>query len=227
MAVLKRDATLLGPAGFFAACLAVGVWSVRRDRQLRAHARALAIEIPEHVPLRRRRGEMVGLGVVLIVAGVSTFGIPGHGPLPVILGILIVASGLLVLGVLVLGKLKWPFIQFEPNGLRMALRHYEYLIEWSNLARAAPGELAGHDLMLLDVRDVNRLLATVSPASAAPRLAKSIGTTRGWYGADVVLMAVQFGTDIAVLAKAMSRYWTEPEAARPGPAPEPPKLPSA
>jgi hypothetical protein len=63
----------------------------------------------------------------------------------------------------------------------------------------------------MTVRDLARLAATVTPPAQAPRLMKTVASTRGWYGADVVLMPVQFGTDVAVLARAMARYWTPPD----------------
>jgi hypothetical protein len=200
---------------FFGACALVGVRGIRRERAIRAHGRALAVEIPEYVPLQHNATDALVFMVGAVVVGTVVALTGGEmGTLMQVLGVVIAAGGagvLVTFAVLTrMGKLKKIFLQFEPTGLRIGLRRYQYVAEWANLALVAPGEMGGHDLLLIAVRDLARLAATVTPASEAPRLMKAVASTRGWYGADVVLMPVQFGTDVAVLARAMARYWTPP-----------------
>ena len=200
----------------FGACALVGVRGVRRNRSIRAHARALAIEIPEYVPLQHdpSAGLLFMIGAI-VVGSVMALTAGDMGTLMQVLGVVIAAGGaaaLLTFAVLTRqGKLKKIFLQFEPTGLRIGQRRYQYVAEWGNLEQVAPGEMGGHDLLLIVVRDLARLAATVTPPAEAPRLLKAAGSNRGWYGADVVLMPVQFGTDVAALAKAMTRYWTPPD----------------
>jgi hypothetical protein len=215
---------------FFGGCALVGARGIRRERAIRAHGRALAVEIPEYVPLQHHATEgLVYMAGMIVVGSVVALTAGEMGTLMQVLGGVIAAAGAAALLTFAIrkrtGKLKRIFLQFEPTGLRIGQRTYECVAEWSNLAFVAPGELGGHDLLLMRVRDLARLAATVTPPDAAPRLLKAVATNRGWYGADLVLMPVQFGTDVAVLAKAMTRYW-KPSADRAAPA-GPRRLPDA
>ncbi len=203
------------PFAFFGACALVGVRGIRRERSIRAHGRALAVEIPEYVPLQHNATDGLVFMIGAIVVGTVVALTGGEmGTLLQVLGVVIAAGGaaaLLTFAILThQGKLKQVFLQFEPTGLRIGQRRYQCVAEWGNLAHVAPGEVGGHDLLLIVVRDLARLAATVTPPGEAPRLLKAAASNRGWYGADLVLMPVQFGTDVAVLARAMARYWTPP-----------------
>jgi len=213
----------------FGACALIGVRGIRRNRSIRAHARALAIEIPEYVPLKHdpTTGLLFMIGAI-VVGSVIALTAGDMGTLMQVLGVVIAAGGAVVLVMFAVltrqGKLKDVFLQFEPTGLRIGQRRYQCVAEWGNLAQVAPGEMGGHDLLLMVVRDLARLAATVTPPGEAPRLLKAAGSNRGWYGADLVLMPVQFGTDVAALAKAMRRYWTPPDQ-HDAPPPPPRQLP--
>jgi hypothetical protein len=61
------------------------------------------------------------------------------------------------------------------------------------------------------VVDHHRLFATASPDFAAG-LPKLVGTNRGWFGADLAITPVTYGTDIALLARALRRYLEDPAA---------------
>jgi hypothetical protein len=212
------------PLAFFGACALVGVRGIRRERSIRAHGRALAVEIPEYIPLQHNPtdGLVFMIGGIVVGSVVALTGGEMGTLLQVLGGVIAAGSGAALLTFAVLsrsGKLKKVFLQFEPTGLRIGQRRYQCVAEWGNLAHVAPGELGGHDLLLIVVRDLAHLAATVTPPGEAPRLLKAAASNRGWYGADLVLMPVQFGTDVAVLAKAMTRYWTPPSEREAPPTP--------
>jgi hypothetical protein len=221
--VAKHDRKGWAAAVFFGACLAVGVWGIVRHRRIRAHYAAADVQVRGGVPIQAPRrtglvwtGAMAVLGVALWVLGMGDHWVATA-----------IAIGLAVLGtafflLIALGITPRPGLIFEPDGLRWVAGRRSYLLEWDNLARVWPGEMHGHDLLLINVADLERLFRTASPEYAR-RLSKQVGFCRGWYGADMVLMPGSFGLDVALLGRLMRRYVEEPatraELASPPPLP--------
>ena len=197
---------------FFGACTAVGVWVILRKRRIRIHAAVKDVKMPGFTPLRARRSSRVAWTARIAAVG---FGMWATGSA---FGTVVVAigAGLAVLGTLlsigiVLDVLPGPYLQFEPAGLRMGQRRYSFLIEWENMARVAPVEMHSHDHLLVEVHDIDRLHATLHPGPvASDRLAKLIRSNRTWFGADVAIMTMQYGTDVALLGRAVARYAGNP-----------------
>lgn len=199
---------------FFGSGTAIWVWMLVRKRQIRAHAAAKDVRVRGYVPLRARRssvlawtGGLAAVGLAMAVTG-STIGVVFVW---IGAGMAIVGTVLSVL--LALGVFPQPFLQFEPTGLRLGQHRYSFLVEWDNLSDIAPGNVHGHDLLLLKVRDVDHLGATLQPPSTGhERLAKLIRSNRQWFDADVAIMTMQYGTDMALLAHAIKRYVTDPSS---------------
>ncbi len=210
LGLVKHERKGWGAAVFFGACLAVGVWSILRKRRIRAHYAALDVQVRGGVPIQTPRrtglvwtGGTAALGIALWVLGLGEHWV--INAISVVLAVLGTALFLLI----ALGVTPRPALVFEPDGLRWVARRRSYLVEWDNLARVWPGELHGHDLLLIDVAALDRLFRTASPEYARG-LPKLVGSCRGWYGADLVIMPGGFGLDVALLARLMRRYVEEP-----------------
>ena len=197
---------------FFGACTAVGIWVILRKQRIQVHAALEEVKMPGFIPLRARRSSRLAWTVRIAAVG---FGMWATGSA---FGMAVVAigAGLAVLGTLLsvlilLDVLPRPFLQFEPAGLRLGQPRYSFLVEWENAARVAPVEMHGHDHLLIDVHDIDRLHATLRPGpEASERLAKLIRSNRQWFGADIAIMAMQHGSDVALLGKAIARYVGDP-----------------
>jgi len=210
LGVVKHERKGWGAAVFFGACLAVGVWSLLRKRRIRAHYAAHDVQVRGGVPIQAPRrtglvwtGGTAALGIALWVLGLGDQWVIEA----IAIGLAVLGTGLFLL--VALGVTPRPALIFEPAGLRWVARRRSYLLEWDNVAKVWPGELHGHDLLLIDVANLERLFRTASPEYAR-RLPKLVGSCRGWYGADLVIMPGSFGLDVALLARLMRRYVEEP-----------------
>jgi hypothetical protein len=202
--LVKRDPIGLATLAFFGGCAAVGIWSLWRGRLLARHA-ASPVELPDGARLQRSRfdGWAAGCAIIGAVIALTASGI---GLPMVIIGAAMAALGVVLLLLLATGVLARPSLRIEREGLRFTGRRYSFLLEWENVASLTPGELHGHDLLLVGVRDLQRLTATVRPASEAGRLAEHVRSNLAWSEAELVVMAGAYGTDVAVLTRAMKRH---------------------
>lgn len=197
----------------FSGCTATAASTIVRKRRIRARASMPPVPVRGFAPFRAQRSHLMiwtaGVGVVGITiwatgsAGGTVFVWAGAGL--AILGA--VLSVLLALGVSAHG-----YLQFEPAGLRLGQERYSFLLEWDNVVDLSPGEYHGNDVLRINVRDLDRLRATLEPISNDARLAKAIRSSRQWFEADITLIAMHYGTDIGVLAPAITRYMTDPDA---------------
>jgi hypothetical protein len=214
LAVKKGERAGIGVFVFFGSGTAIWIWMFLRRRQLKRHAAAKEIRVRGFVPIRGRRssalawlGGVVAVGVAMATTGSSI------SILLVMMGAGLAIFGIVFSVLLGLGVFPRPFLQFEPAGLRLGQYRYSFLVAWDNLANVLPGTLHGHDLLLIQVREVDRLFATLQPPSTKPEcLSRLIRANRRWYDADIAIMTMQYGTDTAVLAHAMKRYATDPES---------------
>jgi hypothetical protein len=210
LGVVKHERKGWGAAVLFGACLAVGVWGIRRKRRIRAHYAALDVQVRGGVPIQgpRRTGLVWTGGMAVLGIALWVFGLGEHWVIKAI-SVALAGLGTAFFLLVALGVTPRPALIFEPDGLRWVARRRSYLLEWDNLARVRPGELHGHDLLLIDVANHERLYRTASPEYAR-RLPELVASCRGWYGADLVIMPMGFGLDVALLARLMRRYVEEP-----------------
>ena len=212
LALARRERAGFAVAALFGGGAVVVAYGLLHRRRLREHAAADHVSVPGYLPLRRRRasllawtGGLAAVGIVMALTGSTA------GSVLVWFGAALAVLGLGLSLLIALGVLPEPFLQFEVSGLRFGQRGYSFLLEWDNVADMAPAELHGHDLLLLTVRDVGRLCATLEPPSTTPdRVLKLLQSNQQWFGADMAVMAAQYGTDIALLAHAIRRYVTDP-----------------
>lgn len=198
----------------FSGGAATAVWTIVRKRQIRARTAAAPVPVRGFVPFRARRSHLMvwtaGIGVVGIA--IWSTGAAG-GAVFVWIGAGLAILGAVLSVLIALGVSAHAYLQFEPAGLRLGQRRYSFLLEWDNVVELSPGEFHGHDVLRIHVRDLDRLRATLEPtAIGAARLAKAIRSSRQWFDADITLIAMHYGTDIGVLAPAITRYMTDPDA---------------
>jgi hypothetical protein len=208
--VVKHERKGWGVAVLFGGFLAVGIWSILRKRRIRAHYAALDVQVRGGVPIQApRRSPLVWTGGVAVFGlALSVLGPRDEWVLRAIfIGLAVVGTVRFLL--VALGVAPRPALIFEPAGLRWVARRRSYLLEWDNIARVRPGEMHGHDLLLIDVASPERLLRTASP-EYAKRLPKALGFNRSWYGADLAIMPMAYGLDVALLARSMRRYVEDP-----------------
>jgi len=207
IAIKKGEPTGFAGAAFFGGCTVVVLWSIKRKRRLRQHIQASIVHVQENVPLQANPREFltwaVGLGAVGIAMAIwgNDIGTPF-----VVIGVVMAALGSMLSLAFALKWLPRLFLQFEREGLRFGHGKFSFLLEWSNIAAIAPGELSGHDLLLFKVHSIERVLQTTLPQERSNRVQKMIVLNQKWYNADLVIMCMQYGTDAALLAHSIKRY---------------------
>jgi hypothetical protein len=210
LAVVKHDRKMWSGAIFFGGCLAVGIWVVARKRRIRAHYAATDVQVRGGVPIQANRGNGLIWSGGSAAVGIAMWVLGAGDPWFVrAFALALAVAGTALVIVLALDVTPRPALIFEPRGLKWVARKRSYLLEWDNIARVWPGEMHGHDLLLIDVASHDRLFRTASP-EYAKRLSKSVGFNRGWYAADLVFMPAAFGLDVAILARLLRRYVEEP-----------------
>lgn len=76
-----------------------------------------------------------------------------------------------------------------------------YLVPWDEMAIVGHTELQRWDVLLVAVRD----------ASCMPEKVRAENAAMFGPGAQLALMPMQFGTDLALLSHALQRYIRQPE----------------
>lgn len=214
IALGEGDRAGFAAASFFGACTVVAIWSIVHKFRVRSHARATSVEVCGGVPLEARRAHRLTttLGVAMVGAVMAWFG-GNVGTVIVVIGAGMALLGVTLTVLLALDLLPRVFLQFEPEGLRIGEGSYTFLLEWDNIAMVAPGDLHGNDVVLIRVRDLRRLGATVDgAANGGRRLARLLRWNQKLFEADVALMPMLFGLDMALLAHALRRYASDPSA---------------
>lgn len=211
-------------AGWAAAAVSAGgtVLAIRRlerKQMLRANATAESIEVEGHVPIRASQTSVraIAAGLVLVGGAGALLG-DAFGVLFVGLSSFAATAGILLGIGSLLGLLARPFLQFEPTGLRVGESNYSYVLEWNNLADIDAGEIRGEPTLLIRVRDVRRLEKTLETRRtkdwARHTLNRLVATNRRSYRCHLVIVPVEYGTDLALLLHAIRRYSEDPSARR-------------
>lgn len=206
-------------AAFFGGCCAVAIWMIVRKIRTRKHANADTVEVVGFKPLRapRTTGFVIASGMV-VVGGIGVLMGVEIGTVYVVLSGLIGVLGVTLLAGLASGIVPRPFLQFEPGGLRMGRGRYTYFVSWENIAKVGVGNSGGHDVLLIETFDVDKVYASISAARsidfAEKNLRKVTASNRNWYGSDIAIMPLQFGTDLGLLLRAIERYLSDPSARR-------------
>jgi hypothetical protein len=214
IALGKGDRAGFAAAAFFGGCTLVAIWSIVHKLRVRSNARATSVEVCGGVPLEARRAHKLttSVGVAIVGAVMAWFGAK-IGTVIVVIGAGMALLGVALTVLLALNLLPRVFLQFEPEGLRFGQGSYTFLLEWNNIAMVAPGDLHGNDVVLIHVRDLRRLGATVDgAANGGRRLARLLRWNRKLFEADVALMPMLFGLDMALVAHALKRYISDPSA---------------
>lgn len=207
----------IGALAFFGGCALVlaGVWRRRRAEDRSRPARA--VSIVGGVPLRVRTGRLVTLGVGLIVVGaVYAWAFGGDGATGWVLGGIQVASGVLLLAVVVWrGRTRG--LRFEPDALHLIDGGIAFAVPWEEIAAVSQVELHSNAFVALALHDAERVLVRAQArrrngADATGTLRKLLARNREWVGADVWIPAELYGLDAVLLTAAIRRYAEEPAA---------------
>jgi hypothetical protein len=125
-----------------------------------------------------------------------------------ILGLVIAAIGLALL--VALPFLSRRRIRFDPQGVLIGELRYEYRVPWDDILSVGLMEQANNAVVTLQVRDAEAI--AVAPPSRRASFLRTVRTTRAWHGADVSIPALIFGLQASLLAGAIGRYASDPDA---------------
>jgi hypothetical protein len=182
----------------------------RLRQQRRTGVEGVAIAGSRDIPMARGR-------ILALVAGVGVFGAAGvflGGSMGLILQTLCAGLAVFAVGFSLAVIFNWlpaVVLRFEPEGLvvqRGAKRRYR--VGWDDIAGLSVGELARNPMILLRFHDAEAV--TLLPGGVRALVNREIASTRGLYGADLMIMPRLFGLDAQLLAAALQRYIENPAA---------------
>lgn len=189
---------------------------LRRRRVERDSASVSGVSVPGGVPVRERRSRYIALGVSLIVIGVVfAWAFRAGGRMPLTLGELIAASGVLCVALAPLVGRR--ALQFDPEGLLVLERAFRFRVPWNEITAVRTSEWYGHSFVAVMVRDSSALVAvahaqTARRGDAASQLRRYLARQRAATGADLWIDAGLFGLDAVLLVRAIARYVSSPSA---------------
>jgi hypothetical protein len=194
---------------FFGACaITLAILVARKRRGRRFRALRVSIEGSRDIPMAETQLLVLALGLVLL-GGIMFFVGTAHPALFRALGALIALVGAALIGLRLSGLLRRQFLRFEPRGIVIGQRSFEFRLDWDNIRGIGTAELADNPMILLTAHAVTDI--EVTPSRARSRLYRSVRQNQ-WLGADVVIMPWLFGLEMAPLLAALVRYARDPAA---------------
>ena len=188
------------PAVFFALCGVVFAMNMLRRRRERQSATATSVSIVGGVRIPMHAGRMLTLGVA--VGGMGALIVaaqPREWGLRVCAYVMVAAGAAVLIGVATGGQRTW--IQFDPEGLRIAYRRFAFVVPWGDIESLSAGEMYRNPWVGLTLRRI--------PEDR--QVQKMVRQTRGFYRCDIVIMPQLYGLDAVLLSKAIHRYASEPQ----------------
>lgn len=194
---------------FFGSCAAVaGVGIARKLWPAPAPER---ISIVGGVPIRPSRlllgsigAWLAVLGTVLLIFGWS------YGVVFRWTALAILVPGCYLLVAVIARWLPATYLQFDPEGITFGHRGFSYLVRFDNLAGIAAAEMNRNPVLLMQLHQPD--LIEAKPPASQMRALKQIARCDRWHGVHIVVLAVQYRLDPALLAQALDRYINEPSA---------------
>jgi len=171
-----------------------------------------SVRITGGVDIPLARGRLLAVGLGLTVGGVSPFAVGLDAPWALRISALFFASA----GIALLAAL--PFmsrrrIRCDPEGLLIGELRFEYRIPWDEICGIGILEhQETNPLVILQLLDTERI--AVTPPLRRGAFLKAVMRVRKWYGADVAIAARLFGLQAPLLAAAIGRYASDPDARR-------------
>ena len=200
-------------------CFALAVRIILRKLRLQKLAQSpspsqlqatLAALVAAGVPIRPSRVRMAMLIVVLLVVGTVLVVFPiEDNKLVLACGLLIAITGLALLIGRVTGLLTRAYIQLDPAGLTLGYYGGKAMVPWSAILTVDHTEINSNQAVYFRV--VHKAV-TAEPAAYLANVHKKMASSMRWFRADFVIMSSHFGIDAPVLAAAITKYKTSPEA---------------
>lgn len=207
--ILPRDLkTGLTSVVFFGPCFAwaVGV-VVRKRRQARQRPLQARVVGGQAIRPSRWRVGLLGGGLVL-VGGTLAVLHAGEGWVMFVCALVMLGAGLWTLWALLFGPFARTYLQFEPAGLRIGSAHGSALVPWQAIVELGRGELHNNAAVVLRVQ-TDAVVA--EPPAFAPRMHRSMASSRALIGADFVILSSHCGVDATVLLATIGHYLDTPE----------------
>lgn len=170
-----------------------------------------SVDVIGGVAIRPSRPRLMVYAFGLSIFG-ATMAVFGTG-MPIFLRL--IGGGLLALGItmVILGllkKLPAGFIRFDVDRFVLGNRRYTIGIEWDNMARIEPGNIHNNSAVFVWLKSPQAI--HVEPSKSITSALKSISWTEQWYGAHLALITEIYGLPGPMVAAALTRYKSHPEA---------------
>lgn len=147
---------------------------------------------------------LISLGTILAVFGDS------YPFLLRILAYVIAGFGILLVALILFGKIPVGFLRFDPDGFRIGRRKWTILLSWDEIAEVRAGEFNSNAAVFLFLRSYDRI--RTEPEEFYQKAIQEILSSEGWIGSHFMILTSNYGMSSPVLAEAIERYKSQPEA---------------
>jgi hypothetical protein len=191
-----------------AAIMSIG----RLVRKLRNARRDISVvQVAGGQRIMASRLKMASVGATCLLLGGVLIVFSTHPPLYItVIYWLIASAGTVLLLMLALGIAPIAHLEFTPAGLVFGFRNWATLLEWDRIISLSAGDIHDNPALFLWLDSPEAL--QVTPQDKHGKFLKYVRQSRGWLGADIVIMPMQFGIDSQVLFAALKRYTENREA---------------
>ncbi len=189
---------------FFGLCTAIFAFFTWEKVRLARSAATDGIVEAAQGRIHTARSRVYAMGVALVVVGVLLATVPGIPWVPFLASVAIALAGLGVLVGTTSGRMGHAWLQFEATGLRVGDRHGSFVLPWDDLAGCALWEHQQNPVVVVQLRDVRRAIASAEPQSRAATVAATLS------GGTFQILPLSFGLDAVLLARSIHTYVSDP-----------------
>lgn len=195
---------------FFGVC--AGTFLITIFRKLReSKFQSVSVGVSGGVDIKpsRLRAWMMALLLISLGTVLAVFG--DYYPfLFRILAYVIAGFGIVLAAMILLGKIPVGFLRFDSDGFRIGRRNWTVLLPWDEIAEARAGEFNSNAAVFLFLRSFDRV--RTEPEEFYEKAIQEILSSEGWIGSHFMILTSNYGISSPVLAEAIERYRSQPEA---------------
>lgn len=187
---------------FFGGCTLMFMVTILRKLRERGF-RALRVSVEGSRNIEADKTFLISLSTGLLAVGAVIFVVGTTVPWHIrAIGAFMALCGMFLLAAWAGGLLR-QYLRFEPEGLVLGLRRFEYRVPWDSIAGIRTMEIADNPLVYLVVPDTAHI--TVAPPAARRKFVKHLRRN------GICIAPAVFGMDTPPLLAALERYARDPQ----------------